>query len=174
MAGRLYQVRPGFGFLGFAGTAHAPGNTAILASSEWELQFKPVVAASVPANGSTVRFVNRTNNECLDVAGGRDLITWPCHGGWNQRFTWQDGRLMQNGQCLDVTGSQRARSTQVILWPCHGGANQRWTIDADGRIASQLSGVQWCLDVHREHGDAVKTWECHATSTDQRFAFERL
>jgi Ricin-type beta-trefoil lectin domain len=54
-------------------------------------------------------------------------------------------RTMGATECLDVFNNATAPGSKVDLWPCNGGANQKWTVESNGTIVGQQSGL--CLDV---------------------------
>jgi len=74
-------------------------------------------------------------DKCLDAnnqgtTDGTRVITWPCNGQDNQKWTaGSDGTLrnVHAGRCLDTTGSGTAEGTTLVLWNCDGRASQRWT-----------------------------------------------
>ncbi|WP_051919445.1 ricin-type beta-trefoil lectin domain protein [Basilea psittacipulmonis] len=88
----------------------------------------------------------KQDNNCLDVSAEnqKDVITFICHDGENQRFQfYSDGTIRQGGQCLDIAGENPAESAVVIMYACTGRKNQQWY--KDGRqIRSVLNGK--CLD----------------------------
>lgn len=108
---------------------------------------------------------------CLDApayANGTPLVMWPCHGGTNQRFTFNpmNGEIsnVETGLCLNVEGGVGNAGDRVVLWPCTGGsttyANQAWRFEG-----GQLVGMNGlCLDVAggstAGEGQAI-VWPCH-------------
>jgi len=114
----LKQIRPRFAFLGFKPTA-TPDETRFSLEREWEFRFHPVPA--LPENvfiDAPFFAINQGNGECLDMRGGTSTgtpsITWPCHAGSNQRFTYLNQQILVDGRCLDVERDLRVRSTPVI------------------------------------------------------------
>src|SRR4249919_625567 len=118
------------------------------------IQYAGIIAADFPGAGliQAVIDVNRTNRpmisatngQCLDIEyglrPGSNLITWPCHGGANQRFTVRGEQIMVGGYCLDVAGNRNVHMARVVARPCHGGQNQRWKVQDDGTIRSRSTG----------------------------------
>ena len=54
------------------------------------------------------------------------------------------------------------------LWPCTGGANQKWTVESNGTIVGQQSGL--CLDVTgggTTEGTPLEIWTCNGQSNQQ-------
>jgi len=72
---------------------------------------------------------------CADVgmqsqAPGAQVITWPCNGGANQKWTVEsNGTIVgqQSGLCLDVTGGSTTQGTPLEIWTCNGQSNQQWS-----------------------------------------------
>lgn len=138
------------------------------------IRYAGIIAADFPGAGliQSVIEVNHTRRmianpatgRCLDIEGGayinRNLISWDCHDGWNQRFTVRGEQILVGGLCLDVAGASMNQGARVILWPCHGGANQRWRLDGSGRIRSMMAGVPRCLDMNVGDGHRVGVWTC--------------
>lgn len=148
------------------------------------IQYAGIVAADFPGSGliHSVVQVNRTNRmmvsanngQCLDIEGGvrngGNLITWPCHGGANQRFTFRHGRILVGGLCLQVEGFPFVRQgAHVRARPCSPYVEQQWGVANDGTIRSMVSGAHRCLDLIVEDRNRVGLWGCHAPSPDQQF-----
>jgi hypothetical protein len=114
---------------------------------------------------------------CLDVHGedvGRDgarVHFWRCHGGRNQLWRFEDGRIVSVvGGCLDVHGGDVGRDgARIQTWSCHDGPNQQWIARPDGSFESASGG---CLDVEggaiSNDGTRAIAWSCHG-GTNQRF-----
>jgi Ricin-type beta-trefoil lectin domain len=71
-------------------------------------------------------------------------------------------------ECLDVYNNQTTPGTKVELGPCNGGANQKWTLESNGTIVGQQSGL--CLDVtgaSTTEGTALEIWTCNGQSNQQ-------
>lgn len=119
--------------------------------------------ASLPRVGAAQRavdvrknvvLVSRLGGKCLDVEGGSTangarVIGYPCSGGTNQQFWFnQDGRINHRGKCVVVQGGQGRDGDQLVLWDCNGGANEQWRL-TDGRLVGQngkcvdLKGGSW-------------------------------
>src|SRR5262245_26597099 len=72
---------------------------------------------------------------CVDVAGsaqanGTSLITFRCHGGTNQSFTFNRGsgelRSALGNWCVDLSGGNAGQGARIQLWSCNGGAAQQF------------------------------------------------
>jgi hypothetical protein len=131
--------------------------------------------ALIDINGALLR--NVSNMLCMDVergvATGRRLITYPCHGGSNQRFQYTANQELRVGdQCLDVEGGHNRHLARIISWPCHGGVNQKWRVsrETDGalKFESVLAGTRRCLNLSPGQGGAITLWEC-TVHPDQSF-----
>jgi len=127
-----------------------------------------LIAATIDVNRTQAKFVSAKNGQCLDLEGGvrGRLITWPCHGAFNQRFTVRGASIRVAGKCLDVTGGQA--TAPIILWSCHGGGNQQWRVEPNGMVRSLMGNQQLCLA--NVSGNRVELRQCNAGNTDQRFA----
>jgi Ricin-type beta-trefoil lectin domain len=67
-----------------------------------------------------------------------------------------------------TSNNETAPGTNVELWPCNGGANQKWTVDSNGTIVGQQSGL--CLDVtggSTTQGTPLEIWTCNGQSNQQ-------
>ena len=68
---------------------------------------------------------------CLDIVrgelkNGAEIVSWPCHGQANQRWTISDSAILtqMNGQhSIGDNGASR-----IIMWQHYGNADQRWTV----------------------------------------------
>ncbi len=127
-----------------------------------------------PAPRKGRMIVSALNGYCIDIAGantsrGASLISWPCHGGSNQRWIYEDGMIKSqlNGYCIDIARASTSPGAKLISWPCHGGRNQRWVYE-NGMIKSQLNG--YCIDIARANtsrGAPLIAWPCHGGSNQR-------
>ncbi|MEU6879097.1 TIM-barrel domain-containing protein [Streptomyces sp. NPDC046712] len=92
-------------------------------------------AAPLPS-GTTL--VNAASNSCVDLPAsstspGTRPTLYSCHGGGNQRWTFQsDGRLTGlNGVCLDG-----AAAADVTVQTCNTSTGQKWALGPEGSIRS--------------------------------------
>ncbi len=118
--------------------------------------------------------VSALNGYCIDIAGantqrGASLIAWPCHGGSNQKWIYEDGMIKSelNGYCIDIAKASTAAGAKLISWPCHGGNNQRWIYE-NGMIKSRLNG--YCIDIagaNTHKGASLISWPCHGGSNQR-------
>jgi hypothetical protein len=145
------------------------------------------------AADETVFLTSVHSGYCLDVYGGgtadlTNAISWPCHGGANQKWELRpsgvgDSFLLvdsNSGKCLDVYGARTDDGTNVSLYECHGGPNQSWRFEPvrhDGKVLSYRivdSNSDKCLDIRRasdEPGANVILHTCH-DGPNQRFVLE--
>jgi 1-phosphatidylinositol phosphodiesterase len=132
-----------------------------------------LIQAIIDVNRVNSHLISLKNAQCMDIEGGvsagRNLMTWACHGGANQRFIVRGDQIMVGGLCLDVEGNRNVHGARVLAWPCHGGQNQRWKLEANGTIRSLMPGVERCLDVFSEERNRIGLWQCHPSSPDQQF-----
>ncbi|WP_433476968.1 RICIN domain-containing protein [Spirillospora sp. CA-142024] len=106
---------------------------------------------------------------CLEVADGNSgngaLVTvWNCHGGSNQRWTFDDkGRIksdLPGDKCLDVRGGNGGNGAAINLYECNASSAQQWHFEGD-RLVSGVNGH--CLTIVAANfagGGAVVNWEC--------------
>jgi hypothetical protein len=126
------------------------------------------VTGSVPPAAAPMQFVNRRSGQCLDVsqantADGTNVIQWPCNGGANQRWSYDEAsgliRSMQDPHfCLDNSGFY-GNGANMIIWSCNGNSNQRFAFEAStGRIAVRNDPVQVIDASGPDAGAKVITW----------------
>lgn len=72
-------------------------------------------------------------NMCLDVAGydlsnGANVQLYSCYGYANQRFYWEEGRLLSklNDKAVSISGGG-GNGADIIMWDV-GGTGQHWSI----------------------------------------------
>ena len=97
-----------------------------------------------------------TDNNCVDVYGGghhdgAKIISWPCHGGNNQKWHVEPAgdnyftlKARHSNKCLDVYAHNYSSGVNVVQWDCNGGTNQKWYFK-DNKIASANTGSDMCL-----------------------------
>ncbi|WP_203822693.1 ricin-type beta-trefoil lectin domain protein, partial [Paractinoplanes ferrugineus] len=149
------------------------------------------ISASVPAHGTVVyrvsgggtgnpptptsnRLVSAASGRCLDVpnsntANGTQPVIWDCGTAGNQQWAQSGSTLQSLGKCLDAPANAAA-GAKVQIWDCNGGANQQWTLNSDGTIRGNQSGL--CLDVDHNltaNGTVVLLWTC-STAANQRWS----
>ncbi|MBW3654483.1 MAG: DUF1929 domain-containing protein [Gemmatimonadetes bacterium] len=116
----------------YPGTDHRAGHLAALRHlhgrgrhvqlrPDLELPRGPNQQWTVPPTGVTGE-VRAHDGRCLDAAGGAgndgdEIITWPCHGGPNQQWTYTSAGELKgiHGKCADVAGWGTGNGTRVIL-----------------------------------------------------------
>ncbi|MFD8600452.1 ricin-type beta-trefoil lectin domain protein [Kitasatospora sp. NPDC059646] len=108
------------------------------------------------------------DGKCLDTLGaspadGTAAVIRTCDStSPGQTWTWDNGRLLHAGLCLDVVGQATTPGSPVDLWTCNGGANQQWTPQADGTLVGVQSGL--CLDdpaASTTDGTRLVVWTCN-------------
>lgn len=116
------------------------------------------------------RLRNKASKLCWDIWGagkqnGAGLVTWDCHGGGNQKFTYDaKERLVaaHSGKCIDLDGG----TLRVQQWDCHDGPNQKWYHDSQGRIRSRANNL--CLKTVGSKGIQATVAFC-GDGEDQKF-----
>jgi hypothetical protein len=109
-------------------------------------------------------------SKCLDADGngqgadGTYTQLWDCHGGANQRWTFQsDGTVKTpGGKCLAVDWRNGiTNGTPVVLWTCNGALNQKWLRQPDGSLRGAAGK---CLDAAWNdswpNGTRAQLWDC--------------
>lgn len=109
-----------------------------------------------------------TSDRCMDIPGGSrnqgaQIALWSCHGGENQRFTFQaDGRIRTaGGLCVNALGGGGRDGDRIGVWPCGGGANEFWQVTGNGEIKG-INGK--CIDVpggNSAQGTGLVLWSCN-------------
>ena len=113
--------------------------------------------------------------KCLDVArgdssDGTEILSWDCHGSYNQQWVLRANKVYSLGKCLDVKGGDASNGTPIVLFQCHFGANQDWSFNSNGTIVG-LAGK--CLDVegaNPANGAWIILFDCHG-GPNQRWSF---
>nr|WP_246001375.1 ricin-type beta-trefoil lectin domain protein [Allorhizocola rhizosphaerae] len=132
--------------------------------------------SSPPPGQQNVQIVGGQSGRCADVpnsstTNGTQLQIWDCHGGTNQRFTYNSSSrqlTVYGNKCLDASGQGTSNGTRVVIWDCHGGANQQWNVNANGSITGVQSGL--CLDASGNgtaNGTLLQLWSCHGGGNQQ-------
>jgi hypothetical protein len=112
---------------------------------------------------------------CVDVDGskqanGTSLLTYRCHGGTNQSFTFNRGtgelRSALGNWCVDLANGSPSQGARVQLWGCNGSAAQKFTYDRAAGAVRFAANPDYCLDFGG--GGTVKLWSCNGT-VPQRF-----
>src|SRR5262249_46951101 len=123
---------------------------------------------------------------CLNVSGasasaGAQIIQWPCQGGDNELWSFDDAFVgpaqparvvsVASGMCADVSGESTADGASAIAWPCKVAPanNQSCALQRSG-AGSQLVAQhsQKCLAVgaaSTTDGAAVVQAPCQATTS---------
>jgi Ricin-type beta-trefoil lectin domain len=116
---------------------------------------------------------------CMDVkhnvtTSGTPLQIYSCNGGPNQAFSFtaaSELRAFNGAQCVEPQ-SGSASPLPAVIAPCDGQAHQRWTLNADGSIQSQSTGM--CLDVYARE-TAIQTpvnlWSCNGQTNQSWSSF---
>jgi poly(3-hydroxybutyrate) depolymerase len=129
---------------------------------------------SVPPTG-TQQIVGSQSGRCAEVAGsstanGTQVQLWDCTGAANQRWANTSGKQLQvyGNKCLDANGQGTSNGTAVIVWDCNGQANQQWTVNSNGTVTGQQSGL--CLDANgaaSANGTKLILWSCNGGANQQ-------
>jgi hypothetical protein len=116
----------------------------------------------------------------VGLAKGSNTMTFSNSTGWAPNL---DAVLLQdiagtNGneiigagsnRCLDLAKNTITNGTQPTLWDCNGGTNQKWTVNSNGTITNNLSGL--CLDAvgnGTANGTEIDLWTCNG-GTNQKW-----
>jgi Ricin-type beta-trefoil lectin domain len=65
-------------------------------------------------------------------------------------------------RCLEAYQGATTPGTIVDIYTCNGGTNQQWTVNSNGTITNNRSGL--CLDVANQgtaNGSDVDLWTCN-------------
>jgi hypothetical protein len=127
------------------------------------------VTRTVPAAATPMQIVNQRSAQCLDIdhaitADGSNVIQWPCNGGSNQRWSYDNTsgliRSMQDPHyCLDNSGNYD-NGANIMIWSCNGNSNQRFTFDpTTGKIAMRNTPAQVIDASAPDAGTNVITWQ---------------
>jgi len=87
------------------------------------------------------------------MADGSSVIQWPCNGGANQAWSYDDATGMIRSMndphyCLDNNGTY-GDGAQLIIWTCTGNNNQRFKYDA---AAGTISVRSYPTEVISQNG----------------------
>ncbi|MEU4449288.1 ricin-type beta-trefoil lectin domain protein [Actinosynnema sp. NPDC050801] len=125
--------------------------------------------------GTTFSLAGSASGKCVDVPGasqvnGTQVALWDCHGGANQSFAGtSSGELRVYGsKCLEPHGNGTAAGTAVSIGDCNGVTNERWSVNTNGTITNQASGL--CLDAEAggtANNTRVLLWTCNGAANQQ-------
>jgi len=113
------------------------------------------------------------NNFCIDVPGASNaneltLITWDCHSGANQRWTYnsQDQTIIvqHNGKCMNVPNNNGVAGQHVTQYDCNMNKSQKWIYNSVDRSIRWAGNLGLCLDVSggsNQNGTPLLPWTCH-------------
>ncbi|MGW2488601.1 RICIN domain-containing protein [Streptomyces sp. NPDC001606] len=146
-----------------------------------------LMSPAAPASAASAQFVlkNAHSGMCVDVPGstgewGTQLIQWPCNGGANQRFYFDEVngtpvlRSAATNLCIEVPGYRTDNGAPVTQWGCNGGTNQRWYMGSatnailDEYINYNSKSCMEVADWRTDAGAPIRQWDCH-TGDNQRF-----
>jgi hypothetical protein len=123
-----------------------------------------------------VALVGSASHRCVDIEkntniNGTQAEIWDCAGGRNQTFqqTSRSELVVYGNKCLDADNNGTTNGTKVIIWDCTGGTNQKWTVNANGTVTNNLSGL--CLDASgaaTANGTKLILWTCSG-QTNQKW-----
>jgi hypothetical protein len=168
-------------------TVSASQKTAGKATMSISLQFAPQQGAtptptptptSTSGGGSTHTMYRGLDAKCVDAlhngsANGTKVTIYGCNKSNSaQYWTFSNGELKHNGQCLN---DQRTggNGSKVILYTCNGGANEKWTHKTNGEFVMKARGGQYCLDdpaSSRKDGTQLIVWKCNNATNQHWFA----
>jgi hypothetical protein len=167
----------------------APGSWQIVAfhgRSGDEIDKLGVVYApimqSVPTAVTPMQIVNQDSGQCLDIehaiaADGSNVIQWPCNGGGNQRWSYDDSSglirsMLDPHYCLDNSGSYHD-GANIAIWNCNGNSNQRFKFDpVTGKISIRSYPALVVDASGSDAGDNIITWSFWGGS-NQRWSMDR-
>jgi hypothetical protein len=126
------------------------------------------ITQNTPTAVAPMQIVNQHSGLCLDIeyaiaADGSNVIQWPCNGGINQRWSYDDNsgliRSMQDPRyCLDNSGSYHD-GANITIWSCKGNSNQRFRFDPEsGKISMRSYPLLVVNASGSDAGDNIVTW----------------
>lgn len=77
--------------------------------------------------------------------------------------------MVYGNKCLDADNNGTTNGTKVIIWDCTGGTNQKWTVNSNGTVTNNKSGL--CLDAVSSgtaNGTKIDLWTCNS-GTNQKW-----
>ncbi|MER6564017.1 ricin-type beta-trefoil lectin domain protein [Streptomyces sp. NPDC001027] len=128
----------------------------------------------IPGTNGTA-LVGSASGRCVDVekntyVNATQAQLWDCSGGRNQTLqqTPRGELVVYGNKCLDADNNGTSNSTKVIIWDCNGGTNQKWTVNANGTVTNNLSGL--CLDASSAataNGTKLTLWTCNGQNNQK-------
>ena len=111
----------------------------------------------------------------LDIAGGEQggkIIVYTRHGGDNQLWRLEDGRLVnKTGMVADIAEASMEEGARVIAWEKHDGLNQKWSLK-ENCIHSQLTDMVMDLkEGGMEPGTEVIMFTKHGGNNQKWFIY---
>jgi len=108
-------------------------------------------------------------NLCADDTGnsitaGNKIVTWACHGGAAQQWTFSRSELVHRGMCMSDMAAK------VVLNKCNGASNELWTHNSRGEYVLKAHAGTLCLDdpaYARQNGTQLVVYTCHATANQR-------
>jgi Ricin-type beta-trefoil lectin domain len=105
--------------------------------------------------------------KCVDDAGdssaARNKIQiWSCTGGAAQDWSFSNGELVHNGNCLNDQASGGSGS-KIVLWSCDRAPNETWTHNSRNEYVLKARGGTLCLDDPRsstKNGTQLIVYTC--------------
>jgi hypothetical protein len=120
------------------------------------------------------------DNFCIDVGGwstanGAGIQMWDCHGGGNQRWTYNSNeqtlRVQHSGKCLDNGGGNGVQGQKIHQWDCMpNNRNQQWIYNSIDRSIRWAGNTGLCLDVSggsNLNGARLQLWPCGPNNNAQ-------
>lgn len=134
-------------------------------------------------SGLSGSIVNVASNKCIDIMNfshdnGAPVISYPCHGGNNQRWDvlpQGDGfvllRSRESGKCLEIDAWSKDSGHIAQQWDCHGGDNQRFRIENPEGVTRLINkNSNKCLDLaggNTADSARIQQWDCHDGTPEQ-------
>jgi hypothetical protein len=120
-----------------------------------------------------VQLVGGQSGRCIDVpnsstSNGTQAQLWDCHGGTNQRWTYNASRQLTvyGNKCLAANGTSNGAA--VVIGDCGSQASQQWNLNSNSTITSVQSGL--CVDANgaaTANGTRIIVWSCNGGANQQ-------
>ena len=120
--------------------------------------------------------VETANGLVLDLAGGEQggkLIIFTRHGGDNQLWRMEEGRLVNKmGMVADIMGASKEEGVGVIGWERHEGENQKWSMKENFIHSEMTDMVMDLKEGSMEAGTEVIMFPKHGGSNQTWFVYQ--
>ena len=119
--------------------------------------------------------VETVNGLVLDISEGEQggkLIVFTRHGGDNQLWRLEEGRLVnKTGMVADIADSNREEGAQIVAWEEDGGLNQKWYLKDDCIHSVMTDMVMDVKDGVLESGTEVIMFPKHGGANQKWFIY---